>query len=1721
MKRKMSCRGPARPWQQLWASLAAASLLVAGGTSAAFADEELPPVEVAADELAGKKVNFPGNDGKPHQVTWDKNSFFVDGQRLHVWSGELHHWRLPSPEHWRDIFQKLRAAGFNAVSLYFFHGLHQSQEGGAYDFSGIKDIDRLLTMAKEEGLYVIARPGPYVNAEISMGGLPAYMSNYTQHSLRSVENLDSAKEWLGKFNEIAKRHQVTDGGGSIIMYQAENELLGDEQWRKDFLRELTTFIKGDGITVPVFHNDWGMGGRFRNTQEVGTDFYAYDWYPAGFNCGNQRGGFADDEAKFRGIAPNTPMFITEAQGGAFTPWGAAFNTDQCAVYTDPAFTREFGLVNLANGVTAFNYYMIIGGTNWGWTGAPASGFTSYDYGAALNEDRLITPKLAVQKELGYWQNAVPQFASMDPVAAPAVEGQAARGVKAYARVATDKASSATGNGTRLLAFRHARANSEETTQFTVPLSLGTAGQIDNGVPIAPGDPRVVYTGTVTDGENGVKVLSSDGATATLQFTGSAIEVTANPAIGGGNANVSVDGENVGSLQTHVDELQNAQPVTVRKDFPAAGRHTVVVTTTGAQPVNLASFRVFGAQQSGGQTLVEEINNSDTNRIKFSDGWTQAANQGWTAGDINNDEAFSKRAGDSYEFTFTGTGIDIIAPFSSNHGPADVFIDGVKVGRTEEQVTNSAVGQQVVFSKRDLDPGEHTLRVVVTGESFDGSTDTFVALDALRVYEGQAGPDEPNQPPAGELAWNRIPQKEGTSLTLQGRDAVLVTADAKLGDHKLLYSTAQLFVNEDFGDRQFVAVVGPRDGAGEMVLAYDAEPTVSDGVEKNWDADRKELRLNFTFGAEPTTITVQGATGKPLQVRVLDREAAATAWLQHGAAGTGNLPVFVEGPYLARAAVFSGSEVNILGSATTAHPLRVFAPQGVTTVKWNGQALSAGEVFTGQAVAPVAVDTPTLTWVKAEENPEALPEFDDSAWRVVDKTTTVNRWQRPGRASGKVMGSNAYKMFEGDVWYRGTYTANSAEGVITLQGNGSTGQPGHGRPPAFMLVWVNGHYAGAVPAVGRQQRVNIPAGAVQANGKAVISVLVHNMGQNLDWSDDGLSRQNRGLEDVAISNGDAASVVWKIQGARDVDNPLDVTRTMYNNGGLYGERAGWYLPGYPTTGWKSATHLRADKPGVAWYRSAFDLDVPAGQDVSFRLEVQSSRFTAQRRADQSEVLLFVNGWNTGVYVGDIGPQTSFTIPSGFLNPNGRNEIAVAVTAKTAGHGPDNIVLRQVSNTTGGLSYTPQLPGVGDFALTAQPTPAQVAVGKQVSLTVQQTIPPLAGGTLSKVLVDWGDGASEEVTNGKFAHTYQQAGEKNVQLRLVDAVSGGTLAQATTKVTVTGPGGEPTTEPTDQPTTDPTDQPTTEPTDQPTTEPQPAPQVKRVAGPNRYATAVSALESGKFSKQGVVLAGGGSYADALAAAPLAGAIDAPVLLTDGKHLPAVVREAIVKFGPRTVYIVGGVGSVSPQVQAELEAAGLRVQRVSGRTRFETASRVSVHTLSLLRARGVDVSQTKVLVADGINFPDALAAGAAASSTGSVLLLSDGTKLPQATRDFLDEQLPAAGVVAVGGNAITATDGLDRPVQKVRGANRYATSLELAKVLRPQAQRVILVSGEQPWDALGAGGLAKVQDAAVLLTPAKKLPQEISDYLAAQRRDVTILGGLGSVSSVVQNQLRALLR
>src|SRR4051794_12770767 len=346
----------------------------------------------------------------PHTVTYDGYSFIVDGQRTYLWSGEFHQFRLPSPDLWRDIFQKMKAAGFNATSLYFDWGYH-SPAPGVYDFSGVRDLDKELDMAQEAGLYVIARPGPYINAEVDGGGFPGWLSTTAGNTRTGdPEYLKWSDEWQTQVDRVIARHQLTDGGGSVIAYQVENEYYHGDTAGRAYMKHIEDKARADGIAVPLTGNN---NGTF-NSGNGALDVDGPDAYPQGFNCSNPTNWSGVPDISYDHPA-GKPLYSPEFQGGAFDPWGGP-GYDKCAQLINDQFADVFYKQNIAVGATAQSFYMLFGGTNWAWLGMPEN-YTSYDYGAAIRETRQLDPKYYEDKLIGYMTQSVAPLTKTDAIRA--------------------------------------------------------------------------------------------------------------------------------------------------------------------------------------------------------------------------------------------------------------------------------------------------------------------------------------------------------------------------------------------------------------------------------------------------------------------------------------------------------------------------------------------------------------------------------------------------------------------------------------------------------------------------------------------------------------------------------------------------------------------------------------------------------------------------------------------------------------------------------------------------------------------------------------------------------------------------------------------------------------------------------------------------------------------------------------------------------------------------------------------------------------------------------------------------------------------------------------------------------------------------------------------------------------------------------------------------------
>lgn len=182
--------------------------------------------------------------------------------------------------------------------------------------------------------------------------------------------------------------------------------------------------------------------------------------------------------------------------------------------------------------------------------------------------------------------------------------------------------------------------------------------------------------------------------------------------------------------------------------------------------------------------------------------------------------------------------------------------------------------------------------------------------------------------------------------------------------------------------------------------------------------------------------------------------------------------------------------------------------------------------------------------------------------------------------------------------------------------------------------------------------------------------------------------------------------------------------------------------------------------------------------------------------------------------------------------------------------------------------------------------------------------------------------------------------------------------------------------------------------------PSVEASRIAGASRYDTAakvartIAAHEGGAFCQRAFV-ARGDSFADALAASPLAYGLAAPVLLVRTSSLPAETSDAIEDLGITDVVIAGGTGAVDANVAAAIDSlSGVNTPvRKAGASRYDTAAQ--------LAAYGVDQGWATwgfVGVATGLNYPDALGGGVACGARGGVMLLTHRDYLSTPARDAL---------------------------------------------------------------------------------------------------------------------------
>ena len=297
--------------------------------------EALPNTDIFQEQPAAKR-----------HITFDNQSFIIYGMRTFLTCGEIHYARVPR-ELWRDRLVRAKMAGFNTIATYVFWNAHEPEET-QFDFSGNKDLAAFLDLCKELRLHVFVRLGPYSCAEWDLGGFPAWLAVGKGVRLRSddAEYLKYVDRWFEKLLPIVAQRQIHKGG-CVVIVQLENEYSGG--WGTDedpYLAHLRKKALEFGIEVPMFYS----GLRHSH-------------------------GPAGDKPSAR--TGNSPWFSTEFWPGWYDRFGEL--SDDEVDHYDRA-TRKI----LAFGGAGYSYYMLHGGTNWGYTSNNEIS-TSYDFSAPIGE----------------------------------------------------------------------------------------------------------------------------------------------------------------------------------------------------------------------------------------------------------------------------------------------------------------------------------------------------------------------------------------------------------------------------------------------------------------------------------------------------------------------------------------------------------------------------------------------------------------------------------------------------------------------------------------------------------------------------------------------------------------------------------------------------------------------------------------------------------------------------------------------------------------------------------------------------------------------------------------------------------------------------------------------------------------------------------------------------------------------------------------------------------------------------------------------------------------------------------------------------------------------------------------------------------------------------------------------------------------------------------------
>lgn len=307
-------------------------------------------------------------------VTYDSQSFLVDGRRVWIVSGTLDYFRIPRAL-WRERIRDAAEAGLNSVLVRSHWATHEPRRG-EFHGDGEADIAEFVRLVGEAGLRCILRIGPFVGTDLDLGGMPSWLLANPDCRLREGNPafLEAVSRYFGWLLTRLAPHSASNGG-PIVLVQIEHEwYCGNDRAAADYLLELSRFVREHDFDLPLINTN----NLFQEREET-------------INTWSGRDRMLVDLRQLRNIYPHTPLFVGDFFTGSLDVW------DEPRTDPLPPIALMQRLTQVLAGGAGFNLTPFHGGTNFGFIAGRNPGgldrfaTTSADAHAPLGEAGERTP----------------------------------------------------------------------------------------------------------------------------------------------------------------------------------------------------------------------------------------------------------------------------------------------------------------------------------------------------------------------------------------------------------------------------------------------------------------------------------------------------------------------------------------------------------------------------------------------------------------------------------------------------------------------------------------------------------------------------------------------------------------------------------------------------------------------------------------------------------------------------------------------------------------------------------------------------------------------------------------------------------------------------------------------------------------------------------------------------------------------------------------------------------------------------------------------------------------------------------------------------------------------------------------------------------------------------------------------------------------------------------